>query len=630
MSYNILTYGAATANDARTNGLAIQNAINDAHMAGGGVVFVPAGTFVSTNIELKSNVNLTLDSGAVLFGSTDYNDYTMTQTAWPFAPMVGLPEIARDAKTTGFIYAINAKNISITGMGTIDGNGSDHRFPDDRDHLRRRPMLLFFDYCENIHIIDVTLKNSAMFALWASRSKRVFVRGVYIYSWNTENGDGLDFDGTSDVVISDCLIEAGDDGISLKTNYPDWANRNYTITNCLLRSIWAGIRIGPESAGDMSEIAISNCVFENCNDALKIQNCSCGRIENIRISGIVMRNVHRPLFMTASPFRLSRVLTNIRPRLGGLSDVYIDGLTAYMSPVSAAYQRNCFIVSGWKSMPIENLDMRNIKIVFCGACEPEALNRVDVPEFLDYSFMYADVFSINGDYPASGIYMRHVDGARFDNCQFKRDDEDARPLIFGYDLKDISMRMVNGKSAGYLVSAIDATIDLNECRQNGTPVERVEPFSDADTKRFREFERINAETDSLFEKMAAQVDAAQALDNYELIPRERWAHEGNRQCVEIFVEGGNVTLMLMLVSFGDGRLFVNGIPVAECVVPKLYRNMTAWAADITKLVNPGKNLVEIVWDEPGDVGGSKCLLPFGEFKELSVGLIEPMRVYYSK
>lgn len=625
MFYNIVDYGAAVENAPKANAAAIQRAIDAACGAGGGTVYVPAGTFTTGNLRLGSNVCLHLDHGATLFGSPDFEDYAGSGTPWHFAGLAGVAGAAEGAHMVGFIYAVNAQNISITGSGTIDGNGSNHRFPDARDPMRRRPMLLYFDKCQNIRIVDVELKNSSMFALLADRSRGIVIRGVHIDTWEIENGDGLDFNGSCDVCISDCILETGDDGISLKTTYPDYPNRRYAISNCVFRSVWAGIRIGPESAGDMSEIAISNCVFENCNDALKIQNCETGRMENIRISNVVMRNVHRPLFMTANPFRLSRALGNIRPQLGGLHDVFIDGMTAYMSPEGREYQRNCFVVSGWKQAPIEHFELRNAKVIFSGAPQVGALNRVDLPEFLDYSFMYGDIFSVNGDYPASGLFLRHVDVLNIANCSFVRSDDDKRPLIMAYDLKNARMCGVFGENRAEFLSAIDAELELADCRHNGVGYAEAAPFSAENEARYRAFALLSDAVSAQFDQMAAQVDAAQHMELLTELPAAAWQVDGGRMRIQLRAQDRKT--MLLLTSYGDGELLVNGERAAACRVPKLYRNMMAWAADISALLHDGENLVEIIWDDPSDSGGADCQLPFGEFRPYPVGLIRPVQVY---
>lgn len=299
-------------------------------------------------------------------------------------------------------------------------------------------------------------------------------------------------------------------------------------------------------------------------------------------------------------------------------------MTAYMSEKSADYQRNAFVVSGWKGMPIENFELRNAKVVFEGKMQPGALDRVDLPEYLDYSFMYADVFSVNGDYPASGLFMRHIDGAKIENCSFVRRDDDPRPLMMIYDVKNLRMRDVSGENGADMISAIDADLLLENCLHNGAAYGAATPFSAENTEKYRAFVTLSDETSAMFDKMAAQVDEAQNMENITSIPEDAWTQEGDRCYANIRAEGEKV--MLLFSSYGDGELFVNGKSAAVCCVPRLYRNMIAWAADVTALLHEGDNLVEIRWDDPADMGGADCLLPFGVFKPYRVGLTKEAQI----
>jgi polygalacturonase len=84
---------------------AIQSAINACHDSGGGRVEIPAGLYLSGTINLKTNVELHLQAGATLRGSSVLNDYNYNN------------------QRVGLIYTENAENVSITGTGTLDGNG---------------------------------------------------------------------------------------------------------------------------------------------------------------------------------------------------------------------------------------------------------------------------------------------------------------------------------------------------------------------------------------------------------------------------------------------------------------------------------------------------------------------------
>ena len=626
MLHNVLDHGAAVGASARQNQRAFQAAIDAAHAAGGGTVYIPAGRFVSGTVSLRSNVTLHLAAGALLMGSTDHKDYRFSDARWPWVHMAGIPDTGAQAGTTGLIMAIDAENIAIEGHGTIDGNGQGHvHFPAPTDPHQRRPMLLYFDRCKNIRVTDVRLRHPAMFTIWCARSRKVVIRGVDVYSWETENGDGFDFNGSSDVSISDCFIEAGDDAISLKTPYRGFPCRNYAISNCVMRSRWAAFRMGTESSADMSEIVLSNCVFENCNDGIKIQDCSQGVLENVRVSNVVMRGVHRPVFITVGSFRLSRDDVSIRPPLGGLRGIRLHGITARMPAQGEEYQRNCFVISGCPGKPVEDVRISDCQFIFDGPMHEGALGRVDVPELLDYTFMYADVFSINGDYPAAGMFLRHIDGIAVRDCQLLRAAEDPRPMVFASAVRAGLLRDVEASGTPLLLQCVDAEFALSGCRSNGAGVDCAAPLSAEQTERYRSFVDESRAVDALFARSAQMVDRAESLARMETLPDKAW--EKSRDIWRAQVELSAPTVMLWLVTYGEVELWINGAPDGASRLPRLYRNMHCWAVDASALVRRGMNELELRWLDPGDRGGIACKLPFGVFEPLSAGLLAPLRIY---
>ena len=615
MNVSILDFGAAVSNGAVENGRAIQHAIDAAHTAGGGVVEVPAGIFQTSNVILRSNVTLYLAPGSVLSGSRDFRHYTQTAVPMPTVNMCGCPPKSPDACWCGLVQAEGAKNIAICGSGTLEGNGQGHAyFPHPDDPYSRRPTLFFFDRCTNVRLEGVTLRNPAKFSVLGNRSDTIWMENVRVFSWDTENGDGLDVDGCSNVVIRSCILEAGDDCISLKCTDPAWPCRNIVISQCILRSVWAGFRMGTESSADMKDILLSDCVFERCNDALKIQVCSTGVYENVRIQNVSMRDVHRPLFMTINSFQLAKKDTSIRPRLGGLRNVEIDGMTAYMSKDSGEYQRNCFVISGDPKCAVEGVNLRNMRVVFDGPMEPGSYERVDVPEYLDYSMLYADIFSINGGYPAAGLFLRHIRGLTMENCRLIREDGDPRPMIFGYDLQDVTLRRIRAAGSPVFFQAEESGIRLEDCTLEDAAA-CVTAIPEPLQQRFRDFRRISAETDALLETLAAAVDQARACPVRQTVAD--WEKTPEIWTTELTLTGR--IRWLYLVTYGHVIVTVNGEEAGRCCLPELYDNQCAWAVDLRRF-GPGNAVVALHWLEPEREGGIVCKLPFGAFRALRPGL----------
>ena len=624
-TYNIVDFGASVTNSAPENGKAIQAAVCRASAAGGGTVYIPAGRYVTTSVRLYSHVRLYVSAGAQVVGSEDFHHYEFSSAEYPCVEMMGVPSVADDSYWCAVFYAENEENIEICGTGTIDGQGMDHLyFPHPDDPYQRRPLILLFDRCSNIRVSGITLKDPAMWAFLGSRSDTLLLENVRVFSWQTENGDGLDFNGCTDVIVRSCIITAGDDAISLKATNPQFPCKNILISNCIFRSVWAGFRMGTESSADMQDIILSDCIFEECNDGLKIQDCSTGVYENVMIRNISMRNVHRPLFMTTGSFRLSKKDTSIRPSLGGIRNVTIDGMRAYMSREGAEYQRNCMVISGCPQKGLENITLRNVEIYFSGQAEPDAMGRVDVPEYLDYSFLYTDVFSINGNYPASGIFLRHVEGLTMQDCRLIRQDEDQRPLLWGYHLRRIQLRNVCSIAASPFFMAEDSEISFADCRCNEQNVSAAEPFPAHLQERFQQFLTCSAHTDQLLDRLSKTVDAAQACPVRTRYDSDIWQKNGALWQAKLKLSA--TARWLLLVSFGDVDVYLNDTLAGSCVLPPLYQNLCAWALPVDAFAGSDVQ-IQLRWHDPDAHGGSICKLPFGEFTGLRTGLYGALSVY---
>ena len=191
----------------------VQRAIDACTAAGGGIVYLGPGTYLCGTVVLKSNVTLYLEAGAVLLGSGDINDY----------------------QPSHLIYASGAENVGLAGPGKIDGQGSAFWVHVDRppvpesqtwsdaihlDWTRREdpsPMVEF-ESCTDVRITDVFLCNSPGWTLRPFNCDRVQIRGIVIKNpVYSPNSDGIDPTGCQDLVISDCIIDTGDDAICLKS-----------------------------------------------------------------------------------------------------------------------------------------------------------------------------------------------------------------------------------------------------------------------------------------------------------------------------------------------------------------------------------------------------------------------------
>lgn len=261
---------------------ALQAAVNAAAVHGGRVT-VPAGTYRTGTVELKSRVTLDLRQGAVLLGSADIADYT-THT-WGHH---------QDITPWHLIYAEDAEDIVITGEGAIDGNGPAfweperaHAYAFWHEKTHRPSGMVELTRCRNVRVETVTLRNSAGWTLHLHDCDHSQVRGLNIRGTQFgPNTDGIDASGCHYLTISDCHIVCGDDAIALKTTECTRSCEYVTITNCILDTNCVAVRIGFESRQPFRYITVSNCVVPRCSRVIDLRSTEGGDIEHVIISGI--------------------------------------------------------------------------------------------------------------------------------------------------------------------------------------------------------------------------------------------------------------------------------------------------------------------------------------------------------
>lgn len=294
--YSILDYGAKTNGELVTE--AINKAVNEAKNEGGGTVYIPSGTFLTGPIRLYSNITLHLSPGAVLKFSSNQDDYEVVKSRWE--------GVSREVYMS-CIYGEHVTNVTISGSGTIDGNGQDwwDLFRNRREELKYpRPKLISFEQSSRLTIKDVHLIDSPSWTINPIRSFNITVDNVSILNpADSPNTDGIDPESCSNVRISNCNIDVGDDCIAIKSGTEDAdekvACENITITNCTMVHGHGGVVLGSEMSGDIRNVVISNCVFKETDRGIRLKSRRGrgGIIEDIRVSNIVMESVFSPFIL---------------------------------------------------------------------------------------------------------------------------------------------------------------------------------------------------------------------------------------------------------------------------------------------------------------------------------------------
>ncbi|MGA2051745.1 MAG: glycosyl hydrolase family 28 protein [Opitutales bacterium] len=301
--YVVSDYGAV-ADGATMNTAAIQKAIDAAAAAGGGMVEIPKGTFLSGSIFLKKGVELYLDDGAVLKGSEKIDDYPMQQTR-----IEGHFQQWRQA----LVNAQNLDWVRIEGPGQLNGSGPVYwnAFNEARRANRsvtnldvQRPRLMYIDRCQNVHIAGLSLQDSGFWNLHVYKSHDVLVDGLHINAGRGPSTDGMDIDSCQDVTIRNCQISCNDDDIALKGSKGPFADKDTDsppVENILIENCTIGDGNGLLTCGSEATI-IHNVLVRDCNMngratmlTLKLRTDTPQHYSNITLDGIKLDGTGRLL-----------------------------------------------------------------------------------------------------------------------------------------------------------------------------------------------------------------------------------------------------------------------------------------------------------------------------------------------
>lgn len=431
------------------NTVPLQSLINRVSAKGGGRLIFPIGNYLCGSLQLKSGIELYLEEGAVLLGSTN---------PYHYANEKGKLEEA-------FLVASEATGIRITGAGTVDGQGLGLALTIDSLHhtgewidstynYRRmrpgnRPKLCCFTHCNDVRFEGVTFRNSAGWGLSFHESSHISIHNVTVSNRAYWNNDGIDLTDCSDVHIWECDVDAADDGICLKSENKHADNRNISINDCTVISSASAIKFGTSSWGNFRDVTISRIqVKDTFRSAIAIESVDGGNIENIQIFDIFATNTGNALFI--------RLGHRNGDKAGSVKNVTVKNLwcevpfgrpdIAYdLRGPEVNYFHNPFpcVISGIPEAMIQEVLLEDIEVVFPGRASKGMayipISRLQaVPEKTDE---YPE-FTMFGELPSWGFYTRHVEGLQMKNIRLILKEDDHRPSLVFDNVKQASVRSV--------------------------------------------------------------------------------------------------------------------------------------------------------------------------------------------
>jgi len=446
-TFNVTSYGAKA--DGKTiNTVAIQKAIDDCSSKGGGIVLFPQGTFVSGTLFLKSNVTLHLSHNSILKGSGRLEDYPDIIQKVP----TRIDNIIAATKKA-FLYAEDAENIGLTGDGTFYPGGDQEVFQDHIDESPNRPYGLRFVNCKYVTVSNIHMRNSAYWMQRYVHCDHVRLSGLKVWNHCNLNNDGIDIDGCHDVVVSDCFVDASDDGICLKSEGLR-ACEDVVITNCVVSSFASGIKLGTGSAGGFSRIAVSNCIVRPTK--AKVMNHSGGywgglagidiaqvdgaTMDFISFNNILIDSAETPIFVKLGNRDAKVSKDDATLKKGVMRDIFLSNI----------YAKNASIVSssitGYVGNYIENVQLSNITIETLGG----GSDRDTSTQLPEYSNNYPVNRMFGNNFPSYGLYFRHVKGLTMNNVKISSVEKDQRSAMILDDVHGISSNQLNLSSTSDL------------------------------------------------------------------------------------------------------------------------------------------------------------------------------------
>ncbi len=395
MEFRIHNYGAVA--DGKTiNTAAIQAAIDACHAAGGGRVTVSNGVYMTGSITLRSHVELHIAAGGVLLGSPSCADYP-EKTGLRHVVSERLPR----RRNASLIFAEEAENISLTGSGVIDCNGTSfvkERSADkpawygweyERIDAPTPPRVVFFAGCRNVKIEDVTMQNQPSgWSYWISDCDCVTFDKIKIMAdVRYPNNDGIHINSSRNVTVSNSCITCGDDCIVVRANNISLAENKVcekvTVTNCNLTSYSSGIRIGWQNDGVIRNCSFSNLIMTDTTTGIGIylpyqepdvpdQGREATHVENLLFQDIVMdRIASLPIQIYIDP----------RPevRCSAIRNIFFRNLH-----ISGPFLPR---IVGREENPIENISFSDCSFTMTDGQEFEDLSRHGVRLFQGYQPM---------------------------------------------------------------------------------------------------------------------------------------------------------------------------------------------------------------------------------------------------
>ena len=321
----------------------IQAVIDRCQKEGGGVIVIPRGTFLTGTLFFKAGTHLHFEDGGCLKGIDDIRHYPLIRMHME-GQMIDY--------FAALVTAQNADGFTITGHGTIDGNGL--RFWEEFWIRRKwnkkctnlealRPQLVYISDSKDVTVQDVRLVNSPFWTNHLYRCERVKYVDCHIESptfgdYHAPSSDAIDLDVCNDVVVRGCYMNICDDAVCLKGGKGTFVDKDST-------------------AGAVNRVLVEQCRFGNHVNAAVTFGSEAWNCHNVIMRDCKMENAHRLLLFKMrpdTPQQYGDVLVENCTGITQHSAVEVSTWTQFYNK----QERDDMPVSGVRNVTVRNVDIK--------------------------------------------------------------------------------------------------------------------------------------------------------------------------------------------------------------------------------------------------------------------------------
>ncbi len=426
----------------------LQELIDQCSAAGGGTIYFPAGDYLTGSLVLGDNIYLEISAGATLYGSMDINDYT-------------------EKGGKSLIYAKGASNLGIIGQGTINGNGDFFWRGKDRPYIRPERFMLFVE-CQHIKINGISMINTPNWNLELLNCDFAWIDGVTMISdIDSPNSDGIDPTSSSNIFISNCYFELGDDAICPKSRGTK-PTENMVVENCIIRSDDSAIKLGTRSEAPIRNLLFNNIIIRDTQYGIGFFAKDGGTFENIRFSNITIESSLNESFKDDKPSGSYPIFLDIERRkpdspISAIKDIYFSDITIISK------DGHCLFL-GQPDQRIENLHFSNVNFnlkthrTLEGSKKPRGVRSLVDRAANDYSHI-----------PANFTFA-YINGISFDDLtitDYDNSEKYERHMIWGYDVHEFAISgfknklVVENRELPLLHFKESSSIQITSCSPSG-------------------------------------------------------------------------------------------------------------------------------------------------------------------